>query len=103
MVEDENLLAGAEEDLAIIREEAFRIDPDAADVCWAWSEWSDPYGFYDIPDRQRDHPEKFWFVRRPRSGVWVHERDLPDSVFSALCEHIRSRGIKVLWMGLCDD
>jgi hypothetical protein len=103
MVEDENLRPGAEEDLAIIREEASRIDPDAADVCWAWSEWSDPYGFCDIPDPQRDHPEKFWFVRRSGSGVWVHERDLPGPVFNAICEHIRSRGIKVLWMGLCDD
>ena len=73
------------------KEEALAIDPDTAEVCWDYGEYSDPYKIYPVvPEFPVDPLEKMYFVRRPDGDIWVWDNDLPDAVFAALWERLEA-------------
>jgi hypothetical protein len=75
----------------IRKEEAFKIDPDTAEVCSDYGEYSDPYKIYpEIPEFAADPIEQMYFVRRPDGDIWVWDNDLPDAVFAALWERLKA-------------
>jgi hypothetical protein len=64
--------------LAIRKEAGRKIDPETAEVMWAYAQTLDPYGV------DPELPEELWqvgrayFARSPKSDIWVWFGDLPD-------------------------
>jgi hypothetical protein len=72
--------------LAVRKEAGTKIDPNKAEVDWAYAQTLDPYGVYgELPEicQQvgREH-----FARSPGSDVWVWFGDLPDATHRAICK-----------------
>jgi hypothetical protein len=101
--------------LTVAREEAYRIDPEIAEMGWDYRYISDPYAVLDerpdarvIPDMDeiRDMDEipveakclgREWFARSPKSEIWVWFGDLPGAVAEALMQrHARQMLIPAL-------
>jgi hypothetical protein len=74
--------AEIEQWLAIRKEAGLKIDPETAEVYWTYGQTLDPYGVCD----EWELPEEFdqigreHFARAPGSDIWVHFRDLPETV-----------------------
>jgi hypothetical protein len=75
-----------EEWLAVRREEALRIDPLRAELCWSWVDILDPYGLFGATDEYCIG--RVFFVRNPESKIWVESADLPEPTHEALCKRI---------------
>ena len=68
--------------LAIRKEAGLKIDPETAEVDWAYAQTLDPYGVYDeweLPEENHQVGREY-FARSPGSDIWVSFVDLPDGV-----------------------
>jgi hypothetical protein len=69
-----------EEWLEIRRQAGAKIDPNTAEVLWAYCETLDPYGIHsDLPEEESCVGREY-FARSPGSDIWVWFGDLPDEV-----------------------
>ena len=70
--------------LAQRKQAALNIDPETAQVMWAYADLTDPYGV--DPPRPGEHRTcgKAFFARAPRGEIWVSFYDLPDATREAL-------------------
>jgi hypothetical protein len=62
--------------------EGLEIDPETAEVDWAYVRTLDPYGIYDLPE-ELQQTGRGYFARRP-GGTWVCFYDLPAATRDAL-------------------
>jgi hypothetical protein len=63
---------------------ALEIDPETAELHWAYRHTMDPYGVdKNLPDECKQIGRE-WFARAPGSDIWVSFHDLPDAVVIAL-------------------
>ena|ERR1700739_3387264 len=77
-----------EEWLAVRKKAALKIDPETAEVLWAYRLTVDPYGLYpeeEIPEECRQVGREY-FARSPGSDIWVLFADLPTATADALWE-----------------
>jgi hypothetical protein len=66
--------------LATCKRAAGKINPETAEVIWDYVETLDPYGIYpELPEALRQ-ADREYFVRAPRSKVWVRFFDLPPAI-----------------------
>jgi hypothetical protein len=80
------------EEFCNLRKEAGRhIDPETAEVAWAYISTDDPYDvvpeeYNSIFERDEYDPcvGRGYFARAPGSSVWVEFGDLPDAVAETL-------------------
>ena len=60
------------------------IDPETAEVTWAYRQIIDPYGVIsDLPE-ECDCVGRVHFARAPGSDIWVWFGDLPEDVVKKL-------------------
>jgi hypothetical protein len=65
---------------------ALQIDPETAQVMWAYIWDFDPYGLYaNLPEELRQ-AGRGYFARDPGSDIWVEFGDLPKAVGDQLWE-----------------
>jgi hypothetical protein len=65
------------------------IDPEGAEVCWAYAQILDPYGIDpDLPE-ECDQIGRVYFARAPGSDVWVWFGDLPEATRERLWLRVR--------------
>jgi hypothetical protein len=77
--------------LAIRKEAGLKIDPETAEVEWAYALTLDPYGVYpDLPPEYQQVGREY-FARSPGSDVWVDFGDLPEAARDALWKKHRSK------------
>jgi hypothetical protein len=87
----ENSQMTKEQWLALRKEAALKIDPETAEVVWAYAQTLYPYCV------DPEFPEEYWqvgreyFARSPGSDIWVCFDDLPDTTRHALWEKHKSR------------
>jgi hypothetical protein len=66
--------------LALRKECGLRIDPEIAEVVGAYCQALDPYGVYpELPEKYQQVKREY-FVRCPKSTVWVWVDDVPEPV-----------------------
>lgn len=70
--------------LEIRKETAHKIDPDTAEVDWAYAQDGDPYGVYGEMPAEAQQVGREAFARSPGSKVWVWFGDLPRVTEEAL-------------------
>jgi hypothetical protein len=75
--------------LRIRKEAALEIDPETAEVDWAYGQILDPYGVEKNLPHECNQIGRVWFARGPVSDVWVSFDDIPDAVVSELRRKIR--------------
>jgi hypothetical protein len=76
--------------LAIRKQVGLEINPDTAEVMWAYAETFDPDGI--DPELSEDYQiGREYFARAPGSEVWVWFGDLPDTTREALWQKHRSK------------
>jgi hypothetical protein len=87
--------ASVEKWLAIRKEEALKIDPDAVEVKSCDGLIFDPYGV--SPDLRKGRPQVGlqYFARRPDSSVWVWFGDLPKEVCDAVYAKRKQEALKI--------
>ena len=87
--------------LAIVKEEALKIDPATAEVDWRYALVLDPYGVYPALPEDCQHIGRAYFARRPGSDVWVEFGDLPTKTVDALWEAVWNvdRNGLMIWPG----
>jgi hypothetical protein len=77
--------------LAIRKDAGLKIDPETAEVEWAYRQTLDPYGVHlDLPD-EFDQVGREYFARSPGSDIWVSFDDLPSAIRIELWEKHRSK------------
>src|SRR5262245_39724516 len=76
----------ANEWLAIRKEAAKEIDPETAEVMWAYGYSCDPYGIGPEPQGDERQIQRHYFACSPENDIWVCFRDLPDATCAALME-----------------
>ena len=70
---------------ALRRAVGLQIDPETAEVDWAYRETLDPYGDgIDLPEEYRGHVGRAYFARSPGSDIWIAFCDLPEATRNAL-------------------
>jgi hypothetical protein len=70
---------------ALRRAVGLQIDPETAEVDWAYRETLDPYGDgIDLPEEFRGHVGREYFARSPGSDIWISFGDLPEATRNAL-------------------
>jgi hypothetical protein len=70
--------------LALRKGAATKIDPETAEVMWAYGYTLDPYGVCaDLPDELKQSGREY-STRSPGSEIGVHFGDLPDEVHKRL-------------------
>jgi hypothetical protein len=73
---------------AIRKEAAAKIDPETAEIGWAYAYEVDPYGLNpDLPEELQT-VGRARFARSPGTDVWVWFGDLPDATESALWKRL---------------
>jgi hypothetical protein len=77
----------AEEWVAFCKKAALSIDPETAEVAWAYADCDDPYCVY--PDRPVSQIGREYYARSP-GGVWVWFGDLSEKTRDALEEKRKS-------------
>jgi hypothetical protein len=77
---------------ALLRIVGQQIDPETAEVEWAYIQLIDPYGVFpqEIVD-QHWCVGRGYFARAPGSDIWVEFGDFPDATTEALWPRIESR------------
>jgi hypothetical protein len=76
--------------LRIRKEAALKIDPETAELRWAYGQILDPYGVEkNLPD-EAYQLGRVWFARAPDSDIWISFYDLPDDVATALTRKIQA-------------
>jgi hypothetical protein len=68
------------------RAAGLHIDPETADVHWAYTQVLDPYNVWPEIPEECDCVGRSYFARSPGMGVWVEFGDLPDATRNALWE-----------------
>jgi hypothetical protein len=63
--------------LASRKEKGLKIDPDTAEITWAYGYTIDPYGVHSDLLETEKSIGRIYFARSPRSKVWVCFDDLP--------------------------
>jgi len=72
---------------ALRRAVGLQVDPETAEVDWAYRETLDPYGDgIDLPEEYRGHVGRAYFARSPGSDIWIAFCDLPEATRNALSE-----------------
>lgn len=77
--------------LAIRKKAAHKIDPETAEVDWAYGQMVDPYGMRPEPPEEIWQVGRVYFARSPGSKVWVCFRDLPRATRDALWEKHKAK------------
>src|SRR4051794_12125572 len=68
----------------IRKAEGLKIDPETAEVDWAYRYTTDPCGVEkDLPDQCKQIGRE-WFARAPGSDIWVSFHDIPTALIPAL-------------------
>jgi hypothetical protein len=73
------------------RAAGLHIDPETAEVHWAYTQVVDPYGLWPEIPEECDCVGRSYFVRSPGMGVWIEFGDLPDATRGALWEKHKDR------------
>jgi hypothetical protein len=63
-----------------------KIDPEIAEVDWAYAQTLDPYGVYPEPPEECWQVGRAYFARSPGSDPWVEFGDLPKATRDTLWE-----------------
>jgi hypothetical protein len=66
------------------------IDPETAEVLWAYRQVVDPYGVWPEIPEECDCVGRAYFARSPGMGVWIEFGDLPDATRDTLWEKHKS-------------
>jgi hypothetical protein len=77
--------------LAIRKEAGLHINPETAEVDWAYAQTLDPYGVEPNLPEECQQIGRAYFARSPGSDVWVHFWDLPAATRDALWEKHKSK------------
>ena len=75
--------------LAVRKDAALRIDPEAAEVYCEHGQICDPYGVEDLSEEYQCIGRNY-FARSPGSDVWVSFHDLPKVVCDRLWQRINA-------------
>jgi hypothetical protein len=70
--------------LAIRKRAGRKIDPETAEVTWAYRQVLDPYGIYPELPEECYCVGREYFARSPGSDIWVCFGDLPTATCDAL-------------------
>jgi hypothetical protein len=70
-----------EDFLAVRKEAGLKIDPETAEVDWAYGDGSNPYNAYPF---EPYNVGRVYFARSPGSDIWVAFGDLPEATRDAL-------------------
>ncbi len=70
--------------LTMRKRAALSIDPETAQVMWAYTDLTDPYGVNPPGPGEHRTRGRAFFARAPRSEIWVSFFDLPDATRDAL-------------------
>jgi hypothetical protein len=76
--------------LAVRKEAALRVDPEAAEVDWTYGQILDPYGVDPDLPQECQCIGRVYFARSPGSAVWVWFGDLPEATRDRLWARIRA-------------
>ena len=77
--------------LAVRKAAGTKIDPNTAEVEWAYRQTLDPYGVYGELPEICQQVGRDYFARSPGSDVWVWFGDLPDATERALWKRYHSK------------
>ena len=77
--------------LQVRKEEGRKIDPDIAEVTWAYTDTLDPFCGHPHPPEEYQCVGRVHFARSPGRDIWVSFCDLPDETR------------ELLWERLCED
>jgi hypothetical protein len=96
--------AEIEQWLAARKEEGLKIDPETAEVDWAYGTDQDPYRVWDdweVPEEIRGYG-RLYFARSPGSDIWVEFGDLPQATYERLEERRRPKLAYPAWSDAAD-
>jgi hypothetical protein len=87
--------AEIERRLTVVKEEAFKIDPDTAEIHHSHTRYFDPYNVLDeweLPEELQEASYYDWvsFARAPGSDIWVEFHDLPCETRERLLERLKT-------------